>query len=649
MKRKLKLFRVIFAVLLISLMMLSVIPVNASSVNSQKVNVLIGFTDMPGVAEEALVRAFGGTVKHTYSLINSIAARLPETALEALRKNPKIRIIEPDLQVYAIGTFEEELNKTWGMLRIGETSAHGGGYFGSGIKVAIIDSGIDKDHPELAAVYKGGWDFVNNDNDPSDVDGHGTHVTGTIAAQRNGEGVVGAAPEVEIYSLKALEGGSGYFSDIIAALEWCVVNDIQITNNSYGSSGDPGTLVKEAFDNSYNSGILHIAAAGNSGNRPGKGDNVEYPAKYSSVVAIAASDNRDSRASFSSTGIDVELIAPGVSIYSTWVNGYAYSSGTSMASPHVVGVAAQVWSVNKDLSNFEIRDIIKSTAEDLGKSALHQGFGLVRADLAIEAVLNMIPVTKGSVSGTVLSGSGEPLEGVNLEVSNTSFSAITDASGNYEIINIPTGIYTVTASVEGYYDASNDVTIEENITTVNNYTLYAKTMYSLEISSVGLGNTEPSEGLTYYEDGSVVELNAIPELGYMFEKWIINDIEVTNAQTSITMDSDIIATAYFVEADVPDIVIDIFTDKLEYSGNTWVYITVTLNDGINPISGTNVDLVISDPLLNEKYLAGITNGDGSIIFTYRVLKKSTKGTYKATASTNLYGIENTDTTTFVVN
>ncbi|GAI75932.1 unnamed protein product, partial [marine sediment metagenome] len=158
------------------------------------------------------------------------------------------------------------------------------------------------------------------------------------------DGVVGVAPEARIYALKVLEGGTGSYSDVIAAIQWAVDNGMQVTNNSYGSSGDPGELVKAAFDAAYYTyGVLHVAAAGNNGNPPGRGDNVIYPARWDSVIAVAATDESDNRARWSSTGLDVELSAPGVNINSILPGGdYVRMSGTSMASPHVAGTAALV-------------------------------------------------------------------------------------------------------------------------------------------------------------------------------------------------------------------------------------------------------------------------------------------------------------------
>ncbi len=348
-----------------------------------RAKVLIGFRALPGAAEEALVRAVGGEVRFTYRIVPAIAATVPEPAIAALRANPLVTVVEPDVTIYALD-YAAELDNTWGVKRIGAGDVHAAGNQGSGIKVAVIDTGIDYTHPELSAQYAGGYDFVNGDSDPMDDHGHGTHVAGTVAAKRDGYGVVGVAPQVQLYALKVLgSDGSGSFSSVIAALDWCVNNGIQITNNSYGSSTDPGTLVRDAFDNSYAAGILHVAAAGNSGNPAGRGDNVGFPARYSSVIAVAATTKTDSRASYSSTGPDLELSAPGSAVNSTLLGGgYGEKSGTSMASPHVAGTAAVVWYANPGWSNGQVRQRMIDTAEYLGAHNLY-GHGLVRADLAV--------------------------------------------------------------------------------------------------------------------------------------------------------------------------------------------------------------------------------------------------------------------------
>ncbi len=364
--------------------------------------VLIGFRNTPGASEQALVHAHGGRIKYSYRLIPSIAASLPQQAIEALQNNPSVVLVEPDVEAYAL---DAELDNTWGVRQIGAGTVHDAGDIGAGVKVAVIDSGVNYNHADLAANYAGGYDFFNGDADPMDDNGHGTHVAGTIAAVKNGLGVVGAAPAARIYALKVLgSNGSGDFSDVIAALQWCVTNKIQVTNNSYGSSVDPGYQVETAFKNAYAAGVLSVAAAGNSGNSLGTGDNVGYPAAYTCVIAVAASSSSNVRASFSSTGPDVELTAPGVSINSTLRSGgYGLMSGTSMASPHVAGVAALVRWADLTLTNDEVRAILQQTAKDLGAVGWDSlyGYGLVQADAAVQMALTGGP-------GVVPPGDDEP-------------------------------------------------------------------------------------------------------------------------------------------------------------------------------------------------------------------------------------------------
>src|SRR5262245_1959131 len=412
----------IVALLIAALAFISSIVVTAVGAQQPSmVPVLIGFNRQPGPAQEAPVRAAGGKIKHTYRLIPGIAATLPQTAIDALRRNPNVTTIEPDGFFHKI---DAELDNTWGVKRIGAGTVHLTGNKALNVPVAIIDTGIDYKHPDLGGCFgtsckvAGGFDFVNNDADPLDDEGHGTHVAGTVAALDNDNGVVGVAPEAKLYALKVLSSsGSGSFSDVIKALEWVVNNGtIKITNNSYGSSSDPGTLVKAAFDNSYAAGVLHIAAAGNSGTFTGKNDTVGYPAKYDSVVAVAATNSSDTRASWSSTGPKVEVSAPGVGINSTKLGGgYVVYSGTSMASPHVAGVAALVLGTGAPLTNAQVRAILSSTAQDLGAAGRDSlyGFGLVNAVAAVATVPLSPPPPEPAVSVTLSTDKTSYVSGVD--------------------------------------------------------------------------------------------------------------------------------------------------------------------------------------------------------------------------------------------
>lgn len=373
--------------------------------NNNRVDVFVSFNRTPDPADVSLVRAFGGKVAYVYSITPAIAANIPEAAINGLLRNPRVTAVELDGEVYAA---DAELDNSWGVQRIGAGTVHDGGNKGLGIKIGIIDSGINYNHPDLNGVYAGGYDFVQNDSDPMDVYGHGTHVAGTACAGDNDFGVVGVAPNCALYSLRVLnDDGVGSWSATIAAMDWAVKNNLQVVNLSLGSSKNPGTAVKITFDNAEKAGVFIAAAAGNSGNTAGKGSNIIYPAKYASVIAVGATDASDKRASFSSTGSELEIMAPGVSVLSTWndstsylnpqpicLNGvcyYKYGSGTSMASPHVAGAAALIIASgtiadtnHNGRTNDEVRVKLNSTATNLGIAGkdTQYGYGLVNAAAA---------------------------------------------------------------------------------------------------------------------------------------------------------------------------------------------------------------------------------------------------------------------------
>lgn len=497
--------------------------------SAQKIKVLIGFTRQPGPSEEALVRGVGGKIKYTYHLVPAIAAEVPEAAIDGLRRNPKVRAVEPDLQVHAI---DAELDNSWGVKRIGAGKVHDGGNKGTGVKVAIIDSGIDYTHPDLDDNYVGGYDFVNSDADPMDDNGHGTHVSGTVAAEDDDVGVVGVAPEARLYGLKILgSDGSGSYSDVIAALQWSVDSGIQVTNNSYGSSGDPGSTVQAAFDNSAAAGILHAAAAGNSGNPPGKGDNVGYPARYESVIAVAATDKDDKRARFSSTGPDVELAAPGVSINSTKLGGgYVEYSGTSMAAPHVAGAAALVIAAGFA----DVRTQIQSTADDLGVTGQDSqyGFGLVDADEAagVSEPVNEAPIVSITSPADGSTFDSEATIGFAGTASDTDDGDLTASlvwasdidgqigtGGNFST-TLSDGTHTITASVTDTDGKSGTDTIS---ITVGSPPAEATTVsvYSITYSTEGGKNSDKHLNVT---------VALVDDLGHA----------VSDASVSITLSHD---------------------------------------------------------------------------------------------------------------
>ena len=413
--------------------------------SNNKVDVFVSFDKTPGVAERAIVERAGGTVRFSYTIVPAVAASVPEAAIKGLLNNPNVTAVELDGLVYAV---DAELENAWGVKRISSGTVHDGGNKGTDVKIGIIDSGVDRGHQDLNDVYAGGYDFVQDDADPDDVYGHGTHVAGTACAEDNDLGVVGVAPGCALYSLRVLnDSGSGSWSATIAAMDWAVLNRLQVVNLSLGSSQDPGSTVKAAFDNAEAKGLVIVAAGGNSGTPSGKGNNVIYPAKYASVIAVAATDKNDTRPSWSSTGEEIELAAPGVSVLSSWNDGdsphnpqpfildgdwYKEGSGTSMASPHVAGAAALVIAAGVTDSNGngrindEVRAILNSTADDIGAVGkdTHYGYGLVNVAAAIASLVPPSPAVNVNVSADKTSYES------GVDTTAVLTAAITDEKGN---------------------------------------------------------------------------------------------------------------------------------------------------------------------------------------------------------------------------
>jgi subtilisin family serine protease len=342
----------------------------------------------------------GASVVHTFDLLEDvIVIEVSEKALFNIVKNPNVIGYEFDTEVHAMAPPgactpwpeckgadpEPEPDPVppqqlpWGVDRIDAELAS---TTGAGVTVCIIDTGVDRDHEDLAANIVGGINYVAKGPrlDPSkwdDDNGHGSHVAGTIAALDNDRGVVGVAPEANLLIVKALDRrGSGYMSDVAAGMDWCVANGADIISMSLGASVDV-SYVRNASDAAYAAGALLVAAAGNEYPAP-----VIFPAAYDSVIAVAATDSSDAHAYFSNAGPEVELAAPGVNILSTGKSGdYTTKSGTSMATPHVTGAAALAWQTNMSMSNAEVRALMQSNAEDLGTAGRDDlfGFGLVSA------------------------------------------------------------------------------------------------------------------------------------------------------------------------------------------------------------------------------------------------------------------------------
>ncbi len=288
--------------------------------------------------------------------------------------------LQEDIQVFAVDTGANA--------QIRADMVQASGNTGAGRKVVILDTGYNYNHTELRSSYLGGKDFVNDDTDPMDDNGHGSHVAGIITGDGVNPGAKGVAPDTGIIAGKVLSAsGGGYFSDVVAAIYWAVDSPFNAdaismsigTNPPYTYKGfcdnvlpDLTTAIKYATDK----GVVVVVAAGNSG-----GAGVSVPGCISYSTTVGAVDSSDILASFSGKGNAVDITAPGVNILSSWLGtSYATASGTSMATPMVSGTVALIKSAHPTYTVAQTQNALFKTAKDLGKKGKDSSYGWGRVD-----------------------------------------------------------------------------------------------------------------------------------------------------------------------------------------------------------------------------------------------------------------------------
>ncbi|MDY6833718.1 MAG: S8 family peptidase [Chloroflexota bacterium] len=254
----------------------------------------------------------------------------------------------------------------WGMNNIDAPEAWGVTHGDPGVTIAVLDSGVDRDHPDLEGKIIASVNFTDSDTF-EDMYGHGTHVAGVAAAASDNDlGITGVGFDSSLMNVKVLEDdGKGYCSRLAKGVRWAVDNGAEVVNLSVVVD-TPSASLESAIDYAWENGAVIVAAAGNDGN-----SDPRYPAYYSNCIAVAATDTNDSLASFSARGDWVDVAAPGVRIYSLSNDGgFEYKSGTSMATPYVAGLAALIFDIVEDTNgngylNDEVRSIIESSCDDL--------------------------------------------------------------------------------------------------------------------------------------------------------------------------------------------------------------------------------------------------------------------------------------------
>jgi len=423
----------------------------------------------PGIRQKnQILDSLGGArIKRNYKIVPGLCAvKLPaqvsvEEALARFNRAKGILYAQPNYQVRAVSSFpnDSRFDDLWGMHNTGQTGgtpdadidAPEAWSIATGseqIIVAVIDTGVDYTHPDLAPnMWKNepefygapgvdddrngyiddiyGYDFCNDDADPMDDHYHGTHCAGTVGAVgNNSEGVAGVCWNVRIMALKFLDSdGYGWTDDAVSCLEYCVLMGADLSSNSWGGGGYDQAL-KDAIDAAGAEGMLFVAAAGNDG--ANNDTYPHYPSSYDSdsVIAVMSTDKNDNRSSSSNYGLtSVDIGAPGSGILSCLLGGgYHYLSGTSMATPHVAGACALLWSANPGLTSAAVKDILlRTTDPTLAGLCVSEGrLNLYNAVLEAGVPWLEIEPREGSL------GPGESSD------ANVTFTAIQMTPGTYE-------------------------------------------------------------------------------------------------------------------------------------------------------------------------------------------------------------------------
>src|SRR5258706_5647764 len=338
-----------------------------------------------GVASE-MARTHGLTVDNVYGKVfKGFSATIPSAKIDKIKNDGRVQFISEDREVSALAqTTPTGINRV---------NAPVNSNMGTGIGVAVIDTGIDLTHPDLQGNIVASYSCIKGKRTGDDDNGHGSHVAGTIAALDNGIGVVGVAPAAKLIAVKVLNSaGSGTWSSVICGIDWVTANatkyNIKVANMSLGGGGTSdnncgdlnGDALHKAICKSAQAGITYVVAAGNENANASASVPSAYNDAVITVSALADSDGLsggfglttsygadDTFANFSNYGSVVDLGAPGVAIYSTWKGGgYNTISGTSMATPHVAGAAALYIKTHSGSTWSEVRDGLINAGEVLG-------------------------------------------------------------------------------------------------------------------------------------------------------------------------------------------------------------------------------------------------------------------------------------------
>jgi thermitase len=496
----------------------------------------------------------------TRKIVVSVPTNKISNFLTNILDNKNVEYVEPNWKFYIDTTPNDpKWTNQWGPAKIEANIAWDTQKGDSTILVAVVDTGIYYDHSDLAENYVPlGYDWVNDDSDPDDDHGHGTHCAGIIAATINNSLGISGIAQARIMAEKGFSSnGIGYEDDLANAIIHATDQGANIISCSWGGSTD-SQLIHDAVEYATNAGALVIAAAGNTGTKE-----KIYPAAYPEVIAVTATNKNDKPASFTTYGDWVDLAAPGTNIYSTYLrNNYRSLSGTSMACPHVAGVAALVWSQYPTMNNEQVRSQLIYTADDLGAAGfdIYYGYGRVNAR---KAVAQTISLTGSKIinapANTIYFLHINPSQSATAE---TAYDAI--ASGI---------IYGLTTNPQQQsFTSTNHLILETGV---------LNTSIITNATVVLLGGPCPQKTVEYYENAGITPLKfAANTTHYMFTTQTNLTVAALNKTTANSGHEDMCLIEVFMNKTNLILIMYGFTWKGTWAGGIYFkeVISKNLND-----------------------------------------------------------------------
>ncbi|MBI4129962.1 peptidase S8 [Candidatus Roizmanbacteria bacterium] len=465
--------------------------------------ILVGFrTGVPLNQRDFVHQQQSVALKKRVSQINTDVIRVPagiavQELIEKYRQNPQVEYAEPNFLATAFLTPNDPYyNNQWNLKKVGVEEAYDIAK-GGGTLIAVIDTGVDNTHSDLSGLVIEGYNTIDGNTNTFDDHGHGTHVAGIASAQTdNSNGVASISYQATILPVKVLtKEGYGTYDDVSEGIVFAADKGARIVNLSLGGSSDSETL-KRAVRYAQSKGSMLVAAAGNNGN-----DALVYPAAYSGVLAVSASDQNDNLASFSSYGSNIFVASPGVSITSS-VPGSTYKqySGTSMAAPHLAGLLVLALSAEPSLSNADLIDQVKQNAEKVGGYSYdangwnaYFGYGRISAGKTLAALASDDMIIEPTPPSTQESSSRLPQQAKVPEAYSFSY----DLQGTVETVDTTTSKFTV--KVEG-----GTPNVMERLSG-NLVDVYVDTQTRIKYQNRTIALTELSTGTQINVKGNIVQ------------------------------------------------------------------------------------------------------------------------------------------------